>query len=83
MRMALDLGLHRALEKLAETDSVKKRDDEEERDLGTIFPLGLASMLMPFKLSRLASGFAFIGLIISASSFLCVLVSKSVESATE
>ncbi|KAL1704597.1 hypothetical protein EV121DRAFT_205545 [Schizophyllum commune] len=31
MRMALDLGLHRALEKLA--DDSKKRTDEEERDL--------------------------------------------------
>jgi hypothetical protein len=33
MRMALDLGLHRALDKLAD-DSGKKRTDEEERDLG-------------------------------------------------
>jgi hypothetical protein len=33
MRMALDLGLHRALEKLAE-QSVRQRTDEEERDLG-------------------------------------------------
>jgi len=33
MRMALDLGLHRALEKLAD-GSGKKRADEEERDLG-------------------------------------------------
>ncbi|THH21337.1 hypothetical protein EW146_g187 [Bondarzewia mesenterica] len=32
MRMALDLGLHRALEKLAE-DGGKKRSEEEERDL--------------------------------------------------
>ncbi|KAI3618952.1 hypothetical protein WG66_000567 [Moniliophthora roreri] len=32
MRMALDLGLHRALEKLAD-DSGKKRTEEEERDL--------------------------------------------------
>lgn len=32
MRMALDLGLHRALEKLAEPG--KRRSDEEERDLG-------------------------------------------------
>jgi len=31
MRMALDLGLHRALEKLADTSS--KRSEEEERDL--------------------------------------------------
>ena len=34
MRMALDLGLHRALEKLAE-DGGKKRTEEEERNLGT------------------------------------------------
>lgn len=34
MRMALDLGLHRALEKLAEdTDSGRRRSEEEERDL--------------------------------------------------
>ncbi|KAK1232295.1 hypothetical protein PQX77_004546 [Marasmius sp. AFHP31] len=32
MRMALDLGLHRALEKLAD-DTGKKRTEEEERDL--------------------------------------------------
>jgi hypothetical protein len=34
MRMALDLGLHRALEKLAEDSSTKKRAEEEERNLG-------------------------------------------------
>jgi hypothetical protein len=33
MRMALDLGLHRALDKLVD-DSGKKRTEEEERDLG-------------------------------------------------
>ncbi len=33
MRMALDLGLHRALEKLAD-DAGKQRTEEEERDLG-------------------------------------------------
>lgn len=33
MRMALDLGLHRALEKLAE-DNGKQRTEEEERNLG-------------------------------------------------
>lgn len=33
MRMALDLGLHRALEKLAD-DNNKTRTDAEERDLG-------------------------------------------------
>lgn len=33
MRMALDLGLHRALEKLAE-ETGKQRPQEEERNLG-------------------------------------------------
>ena len=33
MRMALDLGLHRALEKLADPEHAKKRTEEEERDL--------------------------------------------------
>lgn len=33
MRMALDLGLHRALEKLAD-DGGKQRTQEEERELG-------------------------------------------------
>ncbi|KZT10651.1 uncharacterized protein LAESUDRAFT_721012 [Laetiporus sulphureus 93-53] len=33
MRMALDLGLHRALEKLVDTENAKKRSEEEERDL--------------------------------------------------
>lgn len=37
MRMALDLGLHRALEKLVE-DNGKKRPEEEERNLGQFFP---------------------------------------------
>lgn len=36
MRMALDLGLHRALEKLADSNA-KRRSDEEERDLGTLY----------------------------------------------
>ena len=38
MRMALDLGLHRALEKLADPHA-KRRSEEEERDLGTYFTL--------------------------------------------
>jgi len=38
MRMALDLGLHRALEKLAD-DSGKHRTEEEERNLGNVSPL--------------------------------------------
>ena len=33
MRMALDLGLHRAFEKLADHDN-KQRSEEEERNLG-------------------------------------------------
>lgn len=35
MRMALDLGLHRALEKLADSNG-KRRSEEEERDLGKL-----------------------------------------------
>lgn len=35
MRMALDLGLHRALEKLAD-DGGKQRTEEEERNLGNM-----------------------------------------------
>lgn len=44
MRMALDLGLHRALEKLAD-GGVKRRSDEEERDLGgyILTPLSTSS----------------------------------------
>lgn len=45
MRMALDLGLHRALEKLADGDSGKKRSEEEERDLGELFFLLLICVL--------------------------------------
>ena len=37
MRMALDLGLHRALDKLAEEGGSKKRSEEEERNLGASF----------------------------------------------
>jgi hypothetical protein len=39
MRMALDLGLHRALEKLVD-DIGKQRSEEEERNLGTIYCFG-------------------------------------------
>jgi len=38
MRMALDLGLHRALEKLVD-DSGKQRSEEEERNLGSVYCL--------------------------------------------
>lgn len=34
MRMALDLGLHRALDKLADDNSSRHRSQEEERNLG-------------------------------------------------
>ena len=37
LRMALDLGLHRALDKLAEdNNNNKRRSEEEERDLGML-----------------------------------------------
>jgi hypothetical protein len=41
MRMALDLGLHRALEKLAD-DNGKYRSEEEERNLGKVHFLSFA-----------------------------------------
>lgn len=41
MRMALDLGLHRALEKLADP-CAKRRSEEEERDLGKFADTSLA-----------------------------------------
>lgn len=46
MRMALDLGLHRALEKLAD-DPGKQRTAEEERDLGLILSILLLSSSDP------------------------------------
>lgn len=42
MRMALDLGLHRALEKLAD-DTGKQRTEDEERDLGKSCRSGIQS----------------------------------------
>lgn len=44
MRMALDLGLHRALEKLAD-ESGKQRTEEEERNLGKISLIRLDTLL--------------------------------------
>ena len=44
MRMALDLGLHRALEKLAD-DSGKQRTEEEERNLGNVSPYQVDTLL--------------------------------------
>jgi hypothetical protein len=49
MRMALDLGLHRALEKLAE-DTGKQRTEAEERDLGTSFSSCFFSSPRSFRL---------------------------------
>jgi hypothetical protein len=45
MRMALDLGLHRALEKLAE-DVGKQRTEEEERNLGKLDVIAYHILLM-------------------------------------
>ena len=64
MRMALDLGLHRALEKLAD-NSGKKRSDEEERNLGKSILHFLRRERVPDPNSQLcppASGCAYIGL---------------------
>ena len=67
MRMALDLGLHRALEKLAE-DNGKYRTEEEERNLGKHFIVLLIVILISsLQWCLRASGFACIGLIISLS----------------
>jgi hypothetical protein len=44
MRMALDLGLHRALDKLADSNG-KRRSEEEERDLGMPYYLVLVREL--------------------------------------
>ena len=66
MRMALDLGLHRALEKLAD-DSGKKRSEEEERNLGA-YPCDAAStcpLTTDLQWCLLVSGCVFIGSIIS------------------
>ena len=64
MRMALDLGLHRALEKLAE-DSNKRRPDEEERDLGrpilVLLGLSLVGVDHAIKLFLPVSGCVSIG----------------------
>ena len=47
MRMALDLGLHRALEKLAD-GGAKRRSEEEERDLGAcIYPITDITPVLP------------------------------------
>lgn len=52
MRMALDLGLHRALEKLAE-DNGKKRSEEEERNLGQ--PMSLLYLELEYSLGQVIS----------------------------
>lgn len=59
MRMALDLGLHRALEKLAD-DSGKQRTEEEERNLGNV------SLLI--RLTHCSVG----TLVVSARIWLCL-----------
>lgn len=68
MRMALDLGLHRALEKLAD-GGAKGRTNEEERDLGASdnfvcsFPGSFSTSIS--KLSPPGYGCVSTGLIIS------------------
>ena len=70
MRMALDLGLHRALEKLAE-DGSKQRSEEEERNLGNMSLLiGLTHCSVGTQLFQLVSGSVSIGLTISPFLFL-------------
>lgn len=61
MRMALDLGLHRALEKLAD-DSGKQRTQEEERDLCMIDSSLTSPVLIPnHQLFQPVYGFVSIG----------------------
>jgi hypothetical protein len=49
MRMALDLGLQRALEKLVDSEHAKRRSDEEERDLGkTSVQLSMGFVLITY-----------------------------------
>ena len=67
LRMGLDLGLHHALEKLAEP-SRKRRSSEEERDLGMPAIMALCArsdLLYHWQSFPLASGYACIGLITS------------------
>lgn len=67
MRMALDLGLHRALEKLAD-DSGKQRSQEEERNLGEYPTLHLCYkplLIHGFQLFQPESGSVYTGLITS------------------
>jgi hypothetical protein len=66
MRMALDLGLHRALDKLAD-DNAKQRSEEEERNLGSLPLHKISQVLMQsiIQLSLLVYGFVCTGLIIS------------------
>ena len=49
MRMALDLGLHRALEKLAD-EGGKQRTEEEERNLGNVSLSGLTHTLLSWHI---------------------------------
>lgn len=68
MRMALDLGLHRALEKLSDK-SGKTRSEEEERNLGTSLESFEQRVRSPDRVIEQlflhAFGCVFIGLIIS------------------
>lgn len=60
MRMALDLGLHRALEKLAD-DGAKLRTEDEERELGKcqrIHVLPLSMLIWGLQLCPRGSGSA-------------------------
>ena len=76
MRMALDLGLHRALEKLAD-DSGKQRAEEEERNLGNALFISIDKLLnRRTQLFRLVSGSVSIGLTTSPFLLLCVHVCK-------
>jgi hypothetical protein len=66
MRMALHLGLHLALEKLADASAQQSRNEEEERHLSEVLSFSLIFVgLTSEQLFLLEYGSVCIGLIIS------------------
>lgn len=76
MRMALDLGLHRALEKLAD-DSSKQRTQEEERELGTLIFFWAAQTLIN-RISHFCSYLA-VPLLVRSSVCPCIDVKRCID----
>jgi hypothetical protein len=66
MRMSLDLGLHRALEKLADAEHGKKRSEDDERELGSCLSRAVPTRInLCLQWFPPAFGYASIGSIIS------------------